>query len=177
MVVAAQGRTFSQAHPDIGDPSRPGCGRRSEARLLDTQRPDSAASNGSEDHRLHREDRAGNGRPRGAASGSPQPPLTDAATAFLQAVRVAFVNFGGFVLDEIRSRRWTSVTFQGARHELDFRLEGEGAEEAAERFLSCLDARNFELRGHLLADVSLVAQERRPGFARIRLDALTVEAR
>lgn len=85
------------------------------------------------------------------------------------------MNLTGFVLEEIRSRRWASVTFQGARHELVFRLEGEGAEEAAGRFLSGLDARNFELRGHLLADVSPVSEERRPGFARIRLDALTVE--
>ncbi|HEX8306903.1 MAG TPA: hypothetical protein VF645_00615 [Allosphingosinicella sp.] len=67
------------------------------------------------------------------------------------------------------------MTFQGARHELAFRLEGEGAEEAAARFLNGLDACNFSLRGHLLADLSLVAEERRPGFARIRLDALTVE--
>ena len=105
------------------------------------------------------------------------PPLTDAATVLLQALRIVFGAFDGFVLEEIRSRRWASVTFQGARHELDFRLEGEGAEEAAGRFLSGLDARNFDLRGHLLADVSLVAEERRPGFARIRLDALTVEER
>jgi hypothetical protein len=88
---------------------------------------------------------------------------------------VNFVNFTDFVLEEIQSRRWASVTFQGARIGLAFRLEGEGAEHAAGRFLSGLDARNFELRGHLLADVSLVAEERRPGFARIRLDALTVE--
>lgn len=101
--------------------------------------------------------------------------MTDAATAFLQATRVQLVHFTQFVLEEIRSRRWASVTFQGARHELSFRLEGEGAEEAAGRFLSGLDARKFQLRGHLLADVSLVAEERRPGFARIRLDALTVE--
>ncbi|MGA9581778.1 MAG: hypothetical protein WBR13_07405 [Allosphingosinicella sp.] len=113
----------------------------------------------------------------------PSAPLTDAATALLQAVRanisdiVNFVNFAGFVLEEIRSRHWASVTFQGARHELAFRLEGEGAEAAAGRFLSGLDARDFKLRGHLLADVSLVAQERRPGFARIRLDAVTVEER
>ena len=109
--------------------------------------------------------------------------MTDAATALLQAVRanisdiVNFVNFAGaagFALEEIRSRRWTSVTFQGARHELAFSLEGEGAEDAAGRFLSGLDARNFSLRGHLLADLSLVAQERRPGFARIRRDAVTV---
>ncbi len=88
-----------------------------------------------------------------------------------------FVNFADFVLEEIHSRRWASVTFQGGRHALSFRLEGEGAEEAAARFLTRLDARNFELRGHLLADLSLVAEERRPGFARIRLDALTVEER
>jgi hypothetical protein len=81
------------------------------------------------------------------------------------------------VFEEIRSRRWASVTFQGARHELVFRLEGEGAEEAAGRFLSHLDASGFRLRGHLVADVALVEQERRPGLARIRLDALTVEER
>ncbi|HLL31780.1 MAG TPA: hypothetical protein VK403_12360 [Allosphingosinicella sp.] len=77
----------------------------------------------------------------------------------------------------MRSRRWASVTFQGARHELVFRLEGEGAEEAAARFLSSLHPRDFPLRGHLVADVSLVAEERRPGCARIRLEALTVEDR
>ncbi|HEX8125681.1 MAG TPA: hypothetical protein VF548_08880 [Allosphingosinicella sp.] len=107
--------------------------------------------------------------------------MTDSATALLQAVRanlsdiLNFLNFVGFALEEIRTRRWTSVTFRGGRHELAFSLEGEGAEEAAARFLGGLDARNFRLCGHLLADISLVAQERRPGFARIRLDALTVE--
>jgi hypothetical protein len=103
------------------------------------------------------------------------PPLTDAATAFLRAVRVHFVTFAGFVLEEMSSRRWSSVTFQGARHELAFRLEGEGAEAAAGRFLSGLKASDFPLRGHLLADLSLIAEERRPGCARIRLEALTVE--
>lgn len=103
------------------------------------------------------------------------PPLTDAATALLRALRVHFVHFAGFVLEEICSRRWASVTFRGARHELVFRLEGEGAEAAAARFLGSLRARDFALRGHLLADLSLVAEERRPGCARIRLEALTVE--
>ena len=103
------------------------------------------------------------------------PPLTDAATALLGAVRVHFVHFAGFVLEEMVSRRWASVTFRGARHQIAFRLEGEGAEDAAGHFLSRLDARDFPLRGHLVADLSLVAQERRPGCARIRLEALTVE--
>lgn len=103
------------------------------------------------------------------------PPLIDAGTALLRAVRVHFVHFAGFVLEEMSSRRWASVTFQGARHELAFRLEGEGAEAAAGLFLSGLRARDFRLRGHLLADLRLVAEERRPGCARIRLEALTVE--
>lgn len=101
--------------------------------------------------------------------------MSDAATAFLRAVRVHFVHFAGFVLEELRSRCWASVTFRGARHELAFRLEGEGAEEIAGRFLSGLQACDFPLRGHLVADVSAVAEERRPGYARIRLEALTVE--
>jgi hypothetical protein len=104
-----------------------------------------------------------------------KPPPTDAATALLRAVRAHFAVIAGFVVEEIRSRAWASVTFAGARHELAFRVEGEGAGEAAGRFLSGLDARDFELHGHLLADISLVAEERRPGLARIRLEALTVE--
>ena len=175
MVFAAQDREFSQAHPNIAHPVRTGCDRRPPARLSDPEGPQPAAADGEEDTGLSGSGRARAGRNAPADSPWPPPPLTDAATALLQAIRVHFVHFAGFVLEEMRSRRWASVTFQGARHELAFRLEGEGAEAAAGRFLGGLDARNFELRGHLVADVSFIAEERRPGFARIRLDALTVE--
>lgn len=104
-----------------------------------------------------------------------QTPVNDATTAFLRAIRVNFMNFAGFFLDEVRSRSWASATFTGARHELAFRLEGTGAEAEAERFLSGLDAAEFDLRGHILADIALVSEERRPGCAQIRLEALTVE--
>lgn len=102
-------------------------------------------------------------------------PVNDAATAFLRAVQASLARFPGFVLEEIRSRAWASVTFAGCRHELSFRLEGEGAEEAAAALLAGLDAREFPMRGHLLADIAVVSQERRPGLARVRLEALTVE--
>ena len=105
----------------------------------------------------------------------PPAALTDATTALLSAVRARLAHFAGFVLEEIASRGWASVTFRGARHELAFRLEGEGAEDAAERFLSGLRVRDLRLPGHLLAEVRLVAEDRRPGCARIRLEALTVE--
>lgn len=178
MDIAAQDRAISTAHPNIAYPSGAGRGRRSEARFPDSRGPSASPDDGKEDPGLCGQDRYRNGDGSG---GTPPPAqVTDAATALLQAVRlniVNFMNFTGFALDEIRSRRWASVTFQGARHELAFRLEGEGAEEVARRFLSGLDARNFALRGHLVADISLMAQERRPGLARIRLEVLTVEER
>jgi hypothetical protein len=79
------------------------------------------------------------------------------------------------VVEEILSRRWASVNFRGGRHQVVFRLEGDGAGEAAARFVSGLQARDFTLRGHLLADVAVICEERRAGLARIRLEALTVE--
>jgi hypothetical protein len=104
-----------------------------------------------------------------------QATLNDATGALLQAVRLAFANLTGFVLEEVRSRGWASVTFAGARHELCFRLEGEGADAAADGFVKGLDPARFALPGHILADLSLVSDERRPGCARIRIEALTVE--
>ncbi len=102
-------------------------------------------------------------------------PLNDSTTAFLRAIRATFATFADFFLEEIRSRAWASVTFSGARHELVFRLEGAGADAAAERFVSQLSAAEFDLRGHILADIALVSDERRPGCARISVEALTVE--
>lgn len=101
--------------------------------------------------------------------------MTDSTTALIQAIRVSFANLAGFAVEEIRSRSWASVTFTGARHELAFRIAGVGAEMAAERFVSGLEAAEFQLRGHILADIALVEEERGADQARIRIEALTVE--
>jgi hypothetical protein len=177
MVVAAQDRRISQAHPNLVHPDGAGCDGRSAPRFSDPEGSGPEASHGGEDRGLYGPGRTGAGNRATPASRWPPPPLTDAATALVEAVRTGFANFAGFVPEEISSRRWASVTFQGARHEFAFRLEGDGADGAAARFLGGLDARGFTLRGHLLADISLMAEERRPGFARIRLQALTVEER
>ena len=102
-------------------------------------------------------------------------PLNDATSALLRALRAAFATFAGFAIEEVRSRSWASVTFSGARHELAFRLEGPGAEAAAASFCEGLSVAEFDLRGHILADIALVSQERSADCARIRLEALTVE--
>jgi hypothetical protein len=101
-------------------------------------------------------------------------PPNDATTALLRAICLGFVPFDP-VVEEVRSRNWTSATFVGDRHELQLRLRGEGARAAAGRFSTNLDARGFNLRGHILADISLVAIEPIEGGTRLRLQALTVE--
>ena len=98
----------------------------------------------------------------------------DATTALLRALSVDFVGFE-LIFEEIKSRSWASATFVGARHELTFRLCGDGAEAAAERFAATLDVTEFQLRGHIVADISLVSKETCDGGVRLRLEALTVE--
>ena len=103
-------------------------------------------------------------------------PMNDATTAFLRGVSANFLNFR-LTVEDIRSRSWASATFAGARHELSFRIDGEGADAAADAFLATLTAAEFDLRGHVMADIALVSEERGDGgdWVRISLEGLTVE--
>ena len=100
---------------------------------------------------------------------------TDATTALLRALRdtLRTANFLNF--ERVHSCEWASITFSGARHEVTLRLEGEGADAAANRFAAGLDATEFRLRGHILADIALVAREPAGEGWRLSLEALTVE--
>jgi 2-phospho-L-lactate transferase/gluconeogenesis factor (CofD/UPF0052 family) len=102
--------------------------------------------------------------------------MTDATTALIDAISVNFVNFA---VEDIRSRSWVSATFSGVRHELTFTAEGEGAQAAADLFLHGLEEREFDLSGHVLADIALVSQSTGAGaqgpLVRISLEALTLE--
>ena len=101
---------------------------------------------------------------------------SDATSAFLRAIRGSFPGHE-FTIEDVRSRSWASATFTGARHELAFRVSGVGAPAAADAFVATLEAAEFDLRGHVMADISLVSEERRDGedMVRLRLEALTVE--
>lgn len=103
-----------------------------------------------------------------------RPLSNDAGRALVRGI-LNFINFDT-VVEEISSRDWASVTFTGARHELALRLDGESAAEAADRLCENLEAAEFHLRGHILADIALMAREATPdGGVRLRLEALTVE--
>ncbi len=99
----------------------------------------------------------------------------DATSALLRALRAKLAGAGAMRFEEIASRAWASVTFVGARHDITFTLEGEGVETAAEHFLETLAVDEYALRGHVLADIALVSKAFGPGFARIAIEALTVE--
>lgn len=102
----------------------------------------------------------------------------DAATALLRALRQRFAQYAGrFRIDDLSSRAWASVTFSGARHKIAFSLEGAGAAGAADGFLARMGDDEFDLRGHILADIALAGEERSAAgdHVRIRIEALTVE--
>ena len=102
----------------------------------------------------------------------------DAATALLRALGTSFAGFAGsFRVDELVSRSWASVTFRGARHRIAFSLAGDGAAAAADAFVGRMAEVEFDLPGHVLADIALLAAERSPAGdrAEVRLEALTVE--
>lgn len=105
----------------------------------------------------------------------------DPGQALAEQIRmdiVNFMNFVGFVSVEALVREdWASITFSGARHRLRVTLDGPGAVGAAADFLERLPELDFPIPGHIVADVTLLAEERRHGgaYASLELEALTIE--
>lgn len=101
----------------------------------------------------------------------------DATSALVRAIEAKLPANVSFRAEEIVSRSWASATFTGARHELTFRLEGPGADAAADAFLADLTSAEFSLRGHILADIALASREPvgEGKAVRIAIEAVTVE--
>jgi hypothetical protein len=97
--------------------------------------------------------------------------------------RVVSANIGTFhgvlAVETLEETDWASVTFTGARHRLRVTLEGEGAVGAAADFLERLPDLDLPMPGHIVADIALVAEERRDSgrYAALELEALTIEDR
>lgn len=100
--------------------------------------------------------------------------IEDGTSALLRALRGKFPG-QRLAFEEIVSRSWASVTFAGARHEIVFTLDGDGADRAADALIANLGDEEFALRGHLVADIALVSKQLEPNHARIAIEALTVE--
>lgn len=94
----------------------------------------------------------------------------DAATLLERRLRIAAEAAGVAVMvGEADWTRWASATFVGARH----RLTLGGAGTAFEAWVAGLADAELPLRGHLVADVAVVARTREA----VVVEVLTVEER
>lgn len=100
----------------------------------------------------------------------------DAALIFLRGIQAALKALAAFPLEEVRTRAWRSANFRGLRHEFALCFNGPSAGSAADGFIERLQPKQLEAPGHVVADVKLVSDERRPNWARLRIEVLTVEA-
>jgi hypothetical protein len=73
------------------------------------------------------------------------------------------------------SEAWASATFSGSRHSFALALSGPGAAATTSRLAARLEAIEFDLPGHLVADIALI--QRIDGLDRsaFSIEALTVE--
>lgn len=99
----------------------------------------------------------------------------DAHDALLRALAARIDPVHQLALREARSEGWASATFSGSRHSFAFTLSGDRAGAVASRLAEGLDAMEFDLPGHLVADIALVDRLDTPDGATFAIEALTVE--
>ena len=80
------------------------------------------------------------------------------------------------LLTEFRSVEWQSLTFVGERHLLALRLVGPNPDDTLNRLTSGLADAEFEIPGHIVADIALIGPPRHEDEGTITLDleALTI---
>lgn len=94
----------------------------------------------------------------------------DAATLLERRLRIAAETAGVAVgVGEAEWTRWASATFVGARH----RVTIAGSGDAFQAWVAALPEADLPLRGHLVADVAIVARQ----ADGVMLEVLTVEER
>jgi hypothetical protein len=101
----------------------------------------------------------------------------DAQDALLRALKARVGKNQMLSVREARSESWASATFSGSRHSFAFTLSGKDAEGTASRLAEGLDAMEFDLPGHLVADIALFDRCDGPAGAMFAIEALTVEDR
>ena len=83
----------------------------------------------------------------------------------------ALADLSGGEVIESRQTPWASATFSGARHHYILLVPG----KAENPGLSRIDQREFDLPGHVLADIVLSECVEQADASRIAIEALTVE--
>jgi hypothetical protein len=104
-------------------------------------------------------------------------PLSPAAAGLLRALLARTgIDRHRILLTELRSTDWQSLTFIGERHVMELRVPGPDAEQLAQRLTDGLEDAEFDIPGHIVADIQLLkAMSRNPdGSIALQVEALTV---
>lgn len=103
--------------------------------------------------------------------------MSPAAAGLLRALLArAGIDRDRILLTEFRSAEWQSLTFVGERHEIRLRVSGPDSASLAGRLGSGLGEVEFDIPGHLVADIALAGEPQRSpdGSVTMTIEALTV---
>jgi len=100
-----------------------------------------------------------------AAPSKPLPPRYRARRSTSDRVRDALLVLadGAGELTRHEEAPWSSITFTGTRHEVEFQFTGHAAVEAGETFIAQLPEHEFRIPGQLVADASVREVDHRFG--------------
>lgn len=101
--------------------------------------------------------------------------MSDPVKAITRHIRQRCGGLADLSLERADSDPWQSLLFDGGRHHIALRLEGDYIEEAICALRDEVSAPDFAIPGHLVAEISVAAIERSPGQALVKLDALTIQ--
>ena len=105
--------------------------------------------------------------------------MSPAASALIRAlIGRSRASRDRILLTEVRSTDWRSLTFNGQRHQIQFRIPGPNACEIVDRMCGGIEDAEFSIPGHVVADIALL---RAPKYAfngtiTLTVEALTIEA-
>lgn len=103
--------------------------------------------------------------------------MIDAHDGLLRALQARIGTELPLEIRNARSEPWASATFSGSRHSFALALSGPKAIAATARLAARLDAIEFDLPGHLVADIALTRHDHGPDHSAFSIEALTVEDR
>ena len=96
--------------------------------------------------------------------------IRDPQSLLLQALRKGM--HPPLALRVAHSEAWASATFTGARHRLEYHAAPAGQADA---FAAAIEQRDFNLPGHLVADIAVAARTASDAGVSLTIEALTVE--
>lgn len=101
--------------------------------------------------------------------------MPDAHSGLLRALAARTGDGERPVLRETHAESWASATFTGARHSVTLAIPGPSARARANRLADGLDAIEFTLPGHLVADIAVTHRIDSAEDSILTIEALTVE--